>query len=617
MANFLTKLMGSFFPIKKAPKKPKRTAAENRKYVFTQMPVWKSVLKMAIPGMIQMLVMGGYMFADSVIAVHQAADSYTNITDPSLVGYAPHDLVRMFMAGAAPITALMGAFTMLFSIGVATRVSINLGRGDVDRAKRTLRTGLSVSMIVSFSLIPILYFSAIPWMESQYPAAQAHVMAKHAFEFAWIMIIALPIQSFGQTVSGLFRIEGRNKEMLVVSLVPTAVNLILDYVFMGPAGLGIEGAAWATMIASGTASILAAVFVITMKSDIITFRNMYGKFKLLPIIGIVLVGVAPFFRQFAQSTTQTAEAAIIANVSEHIYHQFGTHGALMMTSIFAGAGPIFMLVFPVSFAFSQAARPIASFNYGAGNMKRVRQTIMFTMLYASFAGILLYFLTSFALEGPLLSALGSSNYDSAGVWTGIKDKSETVIKILLATLPLFSIAITGMTLFGSTDRILFSLIASTLRGFILIFPVLYIFKAIALAHPEQEFLFWWFYPVLGALTSIIAGIMIVITLKRLEMNHITLDKRIEDINAWVNFKRNLAKSIHDVKSRSKTKIRRAASESERTEIHALYQKEILVFKLAEEERIAAKKLANRQFKEAARIDFINFKKNKAQAKLSK
>lgn len=116
-----------------------------------------------------MLIMGAYMFADSVIAVHYAQDNYIDAAQqinsmlPS--GSAPieaHDLVRLFMSGAAPLTALMMAVSLLFSIGIATRVSINLGKGDIQRAKDTLRTGMMMSLILSFVLIPILYFSAIP-----------------------------------------------------------------------------------------------------------------------------------------------------------------------------------------------------------------------------------------------------------------------------------------------------------------------------------------------------------------------------------------------------------------------------------------------------------------------
>lgn len=116
-----------------------------------------------------MLIMGAYMFADSVIAVHFAEDNYhgaaSQINSMLPTGAVPieaHDLVRMFMSGAAPLTALMTAVTLLFSIGVATRVSINLGKGDIKRAKDTLRTGMMMSALLSVVLIPVLYFSAIP-----------------------------------------------------------------------------------------------------------------------------------------------------------------------------------------------------------------------------------------------------------------------------------------------------------------------------------------------------------------------------------------------------------------------------------------------------------------------
>lgn len=132
-------------------------------------------------------------------------------------------------------------------------------------------------------------------------------------------------------------------------------------------------------MANAIGAFLAVYFIVRGKSDILTLRNMYGKFKLLPLIGIMLVGVAPFLRQLAQSTTQTAEASVIGEVSQvvysHIAHPDNLTAATTMNSILASSMPVFMFVFPISFAFSQSVRPIAAYNYGAKDYKRVRQAI--------------------------------------------------------------------------------------------------------------------------------------------------------------------------------------------------------------------------------------------------
>lgn len=104
-----------------------------------------------------MLVMGGYMFIDSVLAVHFGSNHYHDMP-----GLDARSQVRMFMSAATPIQAFISAMILLFSVGTATRASINLGRGDFERAKRTLRSGASISMIASFVLIPVLYFAAKP-----------------------------------------------------------------------------------------------------------------------------------------------------------------------------------------------------------------------------------------------------------------------------------------------------------------------------------------------------------------------------------------------------------------------------------------------------------------------
>lgn len=161
---------------------------------------------------------------------------------------------------------------------------------------------------------------------------------------------------------------------------------------------------------------------------------------------------------------QTAYSTFNAMDSQTLMLQPGTdffaHSieANFMAKIITGVMPVFMLFFPIMFSFVQAANPVASYNYGAKNHKRVKQTYFFTIMYATIAAILIYFLASFILAGPLMHALKVSG--------AAYDRALVAIKIMMLSLPLFGVGIGAMVIFGATDKLFQSLIASSMQGLI-------------------------------------------------------------------------------------------------------------------------------------------------------
>ena len=443
---------------------------------MAEMPIWKAVLKMALPALLFMLLFGSFFFVDMILAINLAPGNMTKIN-----GITDKQMVLLSMSSFGPINPLINSITLMFGMGIATRVSINLGRKRFDRAKNTLKTGTMVSMITSVLLTIVLMFVMKPWMMSQMPSSIAAAIADNASKYGYIIIAITPIFMFNQIISSTLRVEGRNRELMIPYIISIGINLFLDWVFMGPLGMGIEGGAIATMISTLFVTVTYLAMIIRSKDSIVKFKNMFGlKFQWIVLIGIILVGIAPFFRNLAQSITSTVEANVIKEISKNIYTS--VNGDKQMTLMLAGAGPIFMLFFPLIFGFAQAGRPIASFNYGAKNYRRVKQTYIWIMIYSTITSILIYFISAFWLSGTLMDWLGV-----AGGAT--KPKSIKMLKIMMISIVLFGIVIATMVLTGSTDRILLSLFVSLLRGFILFFPMIYIFRALALSNTSSEYLF--------------------------------------------------------------------------------------------------------------------------------
>ena len=97
----------------------------------------------------------------------------------------------------------------------------------------------------------------------------------------------------------------------------------------------------------------------------------------------------------------------------------------------------------------------------------------------------------------------------------------------------FSFAISGMVVLGSTDRVIFSILAASIQGLIIFWPVMYGLREVAIAHPDIEYLFWWGWPIMNITTSILISIMAMWVMHVLpKKEQITLDERINRINKW-------------------------------------------------------------------------------------
>lgn len=508
--------------------------------LFRYTPVWKTLLLMAIPSMALMLIFGLYTFMDNVLAINLADYDAKTIGERT---YERKDLVRLFMSGISPVITFMFAITMLFGVGVSRRYSINLGAGREERAKQTIKTTMQIALGVSLVLIPVLIFASKPWIKSQYSGEpeMANLISDKGFDYVWIIIMAFPMQMFNQIVSSLLRAEAKNKQVLISQLFPILINLLMDWILMGPCGMGIEGGAWATFISYLLTTIILSFYMLTLKTTRIKFKNFIGfhGFKAITIIGVILVGISPFMRNMAQSITQTIETRTMQEVSQNVYGN-----KMQMNLVMSAVFPIFGLFFPMLFGFVQAASPIIGYNYGAGDIKRVKQATWYVVLYSTIVAVMIYIISTFLLMDYLNKILGVQNQLlKGGVMFHTLDKTQKMYGIMMFGAIVFGPSLGAMALFGSTDRIMFSIFASLLRGLLLLIPFLFIFKAITdtinydtaqnLSGENgifsKEYIFWWFYPALSITTSITLLSTLIYTLKHLDKKRTTLEERISKI----------------------------------------------------------------------------------------
>ena len=163
---------------------------------------------------------------------------------------------------------------------------------------------------------------------------------------------------------------------MVITFLPAFLNVLLDYVFMGPMHMGIKGAAIATSVDQTFQALLGlslVVFVFKESQLRIQLSDLY----IDPVISkmIIIIGLTPFSRYFSLTLTRMTSNIFVT----HLHFANGVNAGQYWIYILGGIMPIIFLLFPPAFGFVQGGRAIISFNYGARNYQRVKQTFYLTV----------------------------------------------------------------------------------------------------------------------------------------------------------------------------------------------------------------------------------------------
>ncbi len=165
----------------------------------------------------------------------------------------------------------------------------------------------------------------------------------------------------------MIRADGSPKFSMMCMLSGAILNTVLDWLFVLVFEWGIAGAAWATVIGQVVSALMAAWYLLHYRSVTLTFREFRPRWR---YVGRTMaLGAANCFNQLAMMVVQ-----VVMNNTLTFYGALSSYGSeipLACAGIIAKVGMIF---FSFVIGLSQGLQPIVSFNYGAGQYKRVRET---------------------------------------------------------------------------------------------------------------------------------------------------------------------------------------------------------------------------------------------------
>lgn len=447
------------------------TSAENRQAELGYKPITGLMVRMAVPGIIAQVINILYSIIDRIYIGHIPGVGADALTGVGLT---------------FPIITFVSAFAMVVGAGGAPLAAIALGKQDRDEAERILGSGVFLLVCFAVGIMAVFYAWKRPLLrmfgasDATIGYADAYISIYLAGTISVLLYMGLNqyIIAQGKSVTAMFSVG-----------IGAVLNLILDPVFIFVFGLGVRGAAIATVI-SQTASALWVVRTLTNRRASLTLRLSLVRPRKKEMMDIVALGVSPFIMSSTESLI-----SIVINRGLSMYG-----GDLYVGSFTIIQSIMQMISAPVQ-GFTQGVQPIISYNYGAGDYGRVRGT------YRRMIGTTFLFVSLATLSTILFPT----------VFAGMFTNEQPLIALVGEVMPVFML---GMLVFGLQNGIQptfvalgqakISLFIAVLRKIILLIPL-----ALILPHRFGVMGVYYAEPVSDTLSAATATTLFLLNINRI------------------------------------------------------------------------------------------------------
>lgn len=402
-------------------------------------PVGKLLLKLAIPTVVAQLVNMLY-----------------NIVDRIYIGHIPGEgsLALTGVGVCMPILMIISAFAALISSGGAPRASIHMGKGDMESAEKILGGCFSLQIVLSVILTVVLLI----WNRDlllMFGASENTI--EYASAYMSVYAIGTVFVQLTLGMGAFITAQGFTKISMMTVLIGAVSNIILDPIFIFGFDMGVSGAALATIISQGLSCIWVLSFLMGKKTHLaLKKKNLRIDGKI--VFPCVALGLSTFIMQSSESVI-----SVCFNSSLLKYGGDIAVGAMtILTSVMQFA------MLPMQ-GISQGAQPISSYNYGARNVKRVKQT---------FRLLLTACLTYSAVLWVVIMLFPQV---FAGIFTPDAELiafTSKALRIYLGAMFLFGIQIACQMTFVSIGSAVCSIIVAVVRKFVLLLPLIYLIPQI-------------------------------------------------------------------------------------------------------------------------------------------
>lgn len=311
-------------------------------------PVGKLLMQYALPAIIAM-----------------TASSLYNMIDSIFIGQGVGPLAISGLAITFPLMNLSAAFGAAVGIGSSTCISVKLGQKDYRMAERIFGNSVTLNVIIgfAFSIVALIFLDPILYF---FGASDNTIV--YAREYMYVILGGNIFSHMFFGMNAILRAAGKPRHAMYATIFTVVMNIVLAPIFIWGAGLGIQGAAFATILAQ-TMALAWQLKLFSNKNEILHFRPGIYKMKKDIIKNIVSIGISPF-------SMNVCACIVVIFINTGLAH----YGGDLAVGAYGIANRVAFIFVMLTMGVNQGMLPIAGYNYGAQKFDRLMRVLKYALI---------------------------------------------------------------------------------------------------------------------------------------------------------------------------------------------------------------------------------------------
>ncbi|MGN0256451.1 MAG: MATE family efflux transporter [Chordicoccus sp.] len=375
-----------------------------------------------------------------------------NLVDKMFIGHIPGE-GRQALAGVGvttPVILAISAFASLVSMGGAPKASILLGKDEKEQAEKVLGSCTWMLLLLSVLLTGVMLAFGRPILlvfgasDDTIPYASAYMN---------IYCLGTVFTQLTLGLNAFITAQGRTWISMRNVAVGAVTNIVLDAAFINGLGMGVRGAAIATVISQGVSACFVIQYLCTEKSTLhLRLQNIRFDGRLL--LPCILLGTSPALMQLTENMVTISFNTALQT--------WGGDIAVAAMSILSSVMQFVMLLLP---GLVQGAQPLLSYNLGAGNIPRVKKTFRL-LLFCCVSGSVLIWILCMTAPGFVASIFTSDR-------TLIRYTAKSM-RVYFAVMLIYGVQVACQYSFVALDQAPKAIFLTVWRKIILLIPLIFL-----------------------------------------------------------------------------------------------------------------------------------------------
>lgn len=447
-------------------------------------PVGKLLMQYAIPAIIAM-----------------TASSLYNMVDSIFIGQGVGPLAISGLAITFPLMNLSAAFGAAVGVGASTFISVKLGQKDYDTAKHILGNTMTLNLITGLGvgLVCLLFLDSIL---RSFGASDQTI--PYARDYMVIILLGNVITHMYFGLNAMLRAAGKPKHAMSATIFTVVLNTLLDPLFIYTFGLGIKGAAYATVLAQSLA-LIWQLYIFSRPKELLHFKR--GTFRLQSSIirNIIAIGLSPF-------SMNVCACIVVILINNSMVH----YGSDLAVGAYGIANKVAFIFVMINMGVNQGMQPIAGYNYGAMRYDRLMKVVKYSIIAAT-AIMTTGFIIAMTIPGPCARLFTT---DPTLIALSAKG-----IRYIMVAFPVVGYQMVVSNFFQSIGKAKISIVLSLSRQLLILLPLLLVLPTMFGINGV-----WVSMPVSDTLSAFMAAWIMIVHMRKFKKQHneITNEQKVID-----------------------------------------------------------------------------------------